>query len=140
MAKRSKQRRARPATNIASYFATKLEAEWGPFDLKRALDTRPQNIVVLDTRPPDAFAKEHIPQAVNIPTEELPKRLAELPKNKEVVPYCWNITCHLATRAALFLAEKGYRVHELTGGIDRWKVSNFPVESGTREAATVTAR
>jgi len=48
--------------------------------------------------------------AVNIPTDELPQRFAELPKNKEVVPYCWSVVCHLATRASLFLAEQGYVV------------------------------
>lgn len=132
-----KQSPAKPATRsiapakspIVSYFETKLEAEWGPFDLKRALDANSNRIVVLDTRKPDAFAEEHIPEAINIPGEELEQRLQELPKDREIVPYCWNITCHLATRAALLLAKKGFRVHELAGGIDRWKVSDFPVTS-----------
>ena len=131
MAKKSKKQ-ARP--NVASYFEAKLEAEWGPYDLKRALDNRAQEIVVLDTRTPDAFQDEHLPQAINIPTDQLAQRLSELPKNKEVVPYCWSITCHLATRAALLLARKGYRVHELAGGIGMWKEYKLPVES-QKEAA-----
>ncbi len=121
--------------NIVSYFETKLEAEWGPFDLKHVIDENPQRVVVLDTRDAESFAKEHIPGAVNIPGQELENRLKELSKDKEIVPYCWNITCHLATRAALLLAQKGYRVHELAGGIDRWKASQFPVESGAHQPA-----
>ena len=132
MAKKSKKQ-ARP--NVASYFEAKLEAEWGPYDLKRALDHRAREIVVLDTRTPDAFQDEHLPQAVNIPTDQLAQRLSELPKNKEVVPYCWSITCHLATRAAFLLAKKGYRVHELAGGIELWKEHEFPVVSAPKETA-----
>ena len=148
MKKKSKRQTAKRATakaaprpaasrrpDIASFFETKLEAEWGPFDLKHALDDRPGDILVLDTRTPDAFDKEHIPEAINIPEAELENRLSEISKSKEVVPYCWNITCHLATRVALKLARKGYRVHELAGGIDRWKASNFPVETAQREPA-----
>jgi rhodanese-related sulfurtransferase len=136
--KRSKTAAGKSASrhpNVIAYFEAKLEAEWGPFDLKHALDSNPQEILILDTRMPDAFEEEHLPQAVNIPGAELEKRLNELPKSKAIVPYCWNITCHLATRAALLLARKGYRVHELAGGIDRWKASEFPVVAGKREPA-----
>jgi rhodanese-related sulfurtransferase len=142
MSKRAKKQTARKSVassrpNVATYFATKLEAEWGPFDLKHALEERGTQIVVLDTRTADAYAEEHITQAVNIPESELEKRLLELPKNKEIVPYCWNITCHLATRVALKLAQKGYRVHELAGGIDRWKDSGFEITSSKKEPASV---
>ncbi|HVO33060.1 MAG TPA: rhodanese-like domain-containing protein, partial [Elusimicrobiota bacterium] len=87
-------------------------------------------VIVIDTRDAESFAKEHIPGAVNIPADELPKRLSELAKDKDVVPYCWSVVCHLATRAALFLAEKGYRVHELAGGIEYWKNYKMPLEKG----------
>jgi rhodanese-related sulfurtransferase len=109
------------------FFTAKLNAEWGPIDLKHALDAGAGRLVVLDTRSAEAYAEEHIPQAINIPTEDVPQRLNEIPKDKDVVAYCWNITCHLATRAALTLAENGYRVHELAGGIDSWKNSDLPV-------------
>ena len=105
-----------------------MEAEWGPYDLQHALEERKDHLIVIDTRDAQAFAKEHIPGAVNIPTDELPRHLSELPKNKEVVPYCWSIVCHLATRAALYLSEQGYRVHELAGGIEYWKECNLPLE------------
>jgi rhodanese-related sulfurtransferase len=118
-----------------AYFTAKLEAEWGPFDLKKALETRAEEIVVLDTRSAEAYAEEHIPQAVNIPEAELDKRLDELPKNKEYVPYCWSMTCHLATRAALSLSRKGFTVHELAGGIKAWKESGFDIASSKKELA-----
>jgi len=113
----------------ASFFRTKLEAEWGPHDLRHALEQRADELIVLDTRDSESFAAEHIRGAINIPTDQLASRLNELPKNKEVVPYCWSVVCHLATRASLFLSEKGYRVHELAGGIEYWKNYKMPVEA-----------
>jgi rhodanese-related sulfurtransferase len=123
--------------DVAAHFATKLEAEWGPYDLKHALEERKDQIVVLDTRTADAYAEEHIPGAVNIPEAELESRLKELPKNKEIVPYCWSITCHLATRVALDLTQKGYRVHELAGGIGIWKEQGNKVTSSKKQPASV---
>jgi rhodanese-related sulfurtransferase len=121
------------SADVAKYFETKMEAEWGPYDLNHAIEERSQEIVILDTRTADAFAEEHIPNAINIPTQELEQRLNELPKDKEIVPYCWTIVCHLATRASLLLARKGYRVHELAGGIGMWKEYKLPVESGAKQ-------
>jgi rhodanese-related sulfurtransferase len=123
------------SADVATYFETKLEAEWGPYDLHHALEERPQDIVVLDTRASDAFQEERLPRAINIPTQELEQRLSELPKDKEIVPYCWTPTCHLATRAALLLARKGFRVHELVGGIQTWKEYEFAVESAQKAGA-----
>jgi len=110
------------------FFRGKLEFEWGPHDLNHMLEKNKDNIVVLDTRDAESFAEEHIVGAINIPGAELASRLNELPKDKEIVPYCWSVVCHLATRAALLLSEKGYVVHELAGGIEYWKKYDLPLE------------
>jgi len=112
----------------ADFYRTKMDAEWGPYDLQHALEKNKAQIIVLDTRTPEAYAEEHIAGAINIPTDELPTRLQELSKDKDVVPYCWSVVCHLATRASLYLAEQGYRVHELAGGIEYWKNYKMPLE------------
>jgi len=113
----------------AQFYRAKMDAEWGPYDVKGALEKNPGKVIVLDTRDAESYAQEHIPGSINIPTDELPQRLNELAKDKEIVPYCWSVVCHLATRASLFLAEKGYVVHELAGGIEYWKHYKMPLES-----------
>jgi rhodanese-related sulfurtransferase len=119
----------------AAYYRAKMDAEWGPFDLKSALDKKDNSVIVLDTRGAEAFAEAHLPGAINIPTDELPQRLGELDKNKDIVPYCWSVVCHLATRASLYLSEQGYTVHELAGGIEYWKDYEMPVESAAQTAS-----
>ena len=121
-------RRATPA-QLARYFEAKLAAELGPHNVKRLLDLGGQDRPLLvDVRARDGYAEGHLPGAVNIPFEELPARLRELPKQRELVVYCWDTTCILSTKAAYILASKGYRVKEMIGGIDVWKASGFPVE------------
>lgn len=111
--------------NAVDYFRAKLSFEITPWALNMTLPEGKH--VVLDLRDTEKYDLEHIPGALNIPLLELPKRLNELPKNKTIVPYCSNIICGLAVKGALQLAEKGFTVQMLHGGLEAWK-KNFPVE------------
>ncbi|MBI5630646.1 MAG: rhodanese-like domain-containing protein [Elusimicrobia bacterium] len=119
-----------PATmteqTAAEYFKSKLRFETTPHQLKADLEKG--GVHVIDVRDRESYQEEHIPGAQNIPLEELSGNLRNLPKDKTMVTYCWNLTCALATKAALQLAEKGYKVQELVGGIEEWKKKDFPVE------------
>jgi len=119
-----------PATpaQLKRYFEAKLAAELGPHNVKRLMDLEPGRIVILDVRTREGFAKDHVPGALHIPFEELPTRLSELPKTREIITYCWSVTCLLCTKAALILASKGFRAREMIGGIEEWKRAGFPVE------------
>ena len=118
---------ATPA-QLKRYFEMKLAAELGPHNVKRLLDQEAGRVVLLDVRSREGYAAGHLPGAVNIPFEELPARLKELPKQKDVITYCWNVTCLLCTKAAYVLASKGYRAREMIGGIEEWEKAGFPVE------------
>ena len=119
--------KASPA-QLARYFQAKLAAELGPHNVKRLLDQQASDVVLLDVRSRSGYDEGHLPGAINIPFEELPARMKELPKNKEIITYCWDVTCILCTKAAYVLAKKGYRVKEMLGGIEAWQRAGFPVE------------
>jgi rhodanese-related sulfurtransferase len=74
------------------YFAAKLRAEEQKANVVRWVKNEPggHEIVLLDTRSRDAFAKAHIQGAVNIPIDELRDLAAQLPRDKVLVAYCWN--------------------------------------------------
>ena len=44
--------------------------------------------VLIDVRNADEFAAGHIPNAINIPVDELRNRLTEIPTNKNIYIYC----------------------------------------------------
>ena len=73
---------------------------------------------LLDVRSPGEFASGHIEGAVNIPVDELGRRLGELQKDGAVVVYCQSGM--RSARARRLLEEHGFaQVHDL-GGISRW--------------------
>lgn len=115
------------------YFRAKLMCEMGPVELKRLLDSK-DSILVVDVRDRDSFAKEHIPGAMSIPLHDIPKRLAELPRDKTIVCYCWSPTCFMAAKACLDLAQRDFKVLELFGGIKAWKDAEFPAEGASISA------
>ena len=119
-----------PAQSAVEFFKSKLEFETTPYGVKTQLEKDKNALVILDVRAPEDFAKEHIPGAKNVPLSELSKWYAKLPKDKTLVTYCWSLTCFAAPKAALQLAEKGFRVQEMIGGIGEWKNNGLPVESG----------
>ena len=64
-------------------------------------------------------AAARLPATLDIPMNEVPGRLAELPRDRELV-----IMCHggvRSLRVAQYLAENGFtRVTNLRGGIHAW--------------------
>ena len=57
-------------------------------ELRRVLDEGAQLVEVL---PPQEYADEHLPGAINVPLKELDARTtAELDKRKAIVVYCWD--------------------------------------------------
>ncbi len=84
-------------------------------------------VTVLDVRPPEEFAAGHVPGAINIPISELAKRLAELPKRKEVVAYCRGPYCLMSYDAVDLLRKKGLKARRLQDGLPEWRLAGLPV-------------
>ncbi|MFC8781736.1 rhodanese-like domain-containing protein [Streptomyces nigra] len=94
-----------------------------------AADTDP-GFVVLDSRSTAAWDQGHIPGAVHLPTALIPEQAGDLlDRSVPVVTYCWGPGCNGATRAALALAELGYRVKEMLGGFEYWVREGFAYET-----------
>lgn len=93
-------------------------------DLLRRLNDG--EVVVLDVRPEDEFAAGHVPDAINIPLKDLPRRLRQIPKRREIVAYCRGPYCVLAFEAVAMLRQRGYHVRRLQDGYPEWKAAGFP--------------
>ena len=93
---------------------------------------------VLDVRSPEEYAGGHVPGAVNIPYDQIASRLAEVPKDKDVVLYCKS--GRRAGIAAEVLASQGYaRLQHLVDDIVAWVEKGRPVETPSDPAACVAA-
>lgn len=73
---------------------------------------------------PPRWDQGHLPGALHLPTDQITDRLAELPpsaNDPHIVVYCWGPGCNGSTKAALILAQAGYRdVREMIGGFEYW--------------------
>ena len=109
------------------YFAQKDALE--PVPAKELLArARKGTVTVLDVRPPEEYAAGHLPGAINIPVQELQKRLKELPKNREVVAYCRGPYCLMSYEAVELLRKKGRNARRLEAGLPEWRLAGLPIE------------
>jgi rhodanese-related sulfurtransferase len=101
-----------PAAQIA--YRKKLGPdEVGSADFAKELSG---GVFLVDVRTPEEFAKQRIPQAINIPTEQMAKRFNELPKGKPVLFYCTTGT--RAEMAFDVVKGKDYAVRFLNANVE----------------------
>ncbi len=92
-------------------------------------------VIVLDVRPREEYRAGHIPGAVSIPLAELEERLAELPRDREIVAYCRGPYCVLSVRAVELLRAKGFRAVRLAEGPPDWRALGYAVAVGDESAS-----
>lgn len=118
------------------HYESKLAFEADSWDLKVALEAG-ENVVVIDARSPEAYQKEHIPEAINIPHRKMSEETTKhLDRAALVVTYCDGIGCNASTKGALNMTRLGFRVKELIGGLDWWKRDGHKTEGSAVSAKT----
>src|SRR5437899_10551907 len=65
------------------------------------------DVVLIDVRPEEEFSAGHIDGARSVPLEELERRIAELPADREIVAYCRGPFCAHAHHAVRRLPPAG---------------------------------
>ncbi len=115
-------------TDQIGFYEAKLRYETDPSDLFAALNAQ-ENLVVIDARSPEAFAAEHIPGAISIPHRLLSEQTtAHLDRNASYITYCDGIGCNASTKGALKMAQLGFEVRELLGGLEWWRRDGFATQ------------
>lgn len=84
-------------------------------------------VTLIDVRPTEEYRTGHIAGAVNLPLAELSRRLAEIPRDREVVAYCRGPYCLLAFDAVKLLRARGFGARRLADGFPEWKAERGPV-------------
>jgi rhodanese-related sulfurtransferase len=116
------------------FFEAKLAFEIDAFDLFTALNEG-ERIVIVDTRQRHAFENEHIPGAISLPYGEIDHATTkDFRRDVLYVTYCSGIGCNASTKGALHLSELGFKVKELIGGIESWKLDGYATEGASAKA------
>ena len=91
-------------------------------------DPLPEGLAVLDVREPLEWQYGHIEGAVHIPMNELPDRIGEVGDGQTLV------VCKVGGRSGqvvAWLAQQGYDVVNLAGGMIDWAAAGRPMVSDT---------
>lgn len=107
-------------SGIACHAETPIAGTITPAELAQRLKA-PNPPIVIDVRTREEYAAGHIDTAINLPHDELERRLGEVPGNKsgEIVVYCRS--GKRAKTAEGILVEKGYtNVRDLAGHWQGW--------------------
>lgn len=110
----------------------KSKYEITPETLKALIDLHIDAVTLVDIRDHGAYRQGHLPDACCVPLEELEENEDYLPKDKLIVAYCEGGACGQSLRAALELAQRGYRAQHLAGGLTEWTRRGFPVEASSQ--------
>ena len=102
-----------------------------PVDRKTLLArVRKGEATVVDVRPAEEYRAGHIQGAISVPLEELKDRIAELPRDQEIVAYCRGPYCVWAAQAAQLLRKQGFQARHLEDGVLDWRASGLRVTAG----------
>jgi rhodanese-related sulfurtransferase len=93
-----------------------------PEEVAQRLRESPGKVVLLDVREPWERETASIEPSLHIPMNDVPDRVGEIPRDRDLVVYC-----HHGSRSAAvagYLEGEGFeRVINLEGGIDAWSAA-----------------
>ena len=118
---------AKDPVAIAGYVAEDIiTGKMKPVYWRELRDIEMENKFLLDVRTPDECSLGTLPNAVNIPLDELRDRLAELPKDKMIYTFCAvGLRGYLAYR---ILVQHGFEnVRNLSGGLKTFRAATAPI-------------
>lgn len=94
-------------------------------------------IQILDVRSAKEYQEGHIPEAINLDVNDstfMTLAMAELDVSRQVAVYCRS--GRRSAKAAELLADKGFQVTNLAGGILEWQEKQMPVTTDMTETDT----
>ena len=117
-----------------SHYRSKLTYEIDSWDLRNV----DEDVIIIDARSTSAYETEHIPGAMSFPHRTMnAESTAKLRRDRLYVTYCDGIGCNASTKGAYNLANLGFRVKELIGGMDWWKRDGYDTTKGIISASNV---
>jgi rhodanese-related sulfurtransferase len=112
---------------VESYFTDRDELEAvDKEELLRLL--KDEGVIVIDVRPEVEYEQGHISSARSFPVQNLKRRLAELPRDIEIVAYCRGPYCVYSDEAVRLLHEHGFKARRLSEGFPEWRAAGYPIE------------
>ena len=115
---------------IAFMLGQQMEALDGTItveELSKNVGRDPYHMVVVDVRTPEEYAAGHVPWAINVPVDQIGRRLADLEpaRERQVAVICES--GGRSSRAADLLRQRGFQsVLDVPEGMAGWRAAGKP--------------
>lgn len=132
---------------ISEYYQIENAVRVSPHSLRRLMDKGDKSFILVDLRSREEYDKEHVIGAVSIPGyknkdtsayDEVDRIVGEfqaLPKDKDIIVYCYSTPCMTGRKIGGMLAERGIFVKHLGIGWNEWRY-NWTLWNHEHEWAT----
>lgn len=111
---------------VKSYYNDEMSSIISPVDVRNLIDKKDENYLLVDLRSKAEYDAEHVITAINIPAVNMSKdqlwsEFNKLPKDKEIIVYCYSAYCTLGRQVGQFLANKGFFIKDMNIGWSEWR-------------------
>jgi rhodanese-related sulfurtransferase len=117
---------------IKGFYDTENAVHVSPHGLRKMIDKNDTSYVLVDLRSPEEYIREHIVGAISIPAyrdrdtssynvDFIVSEFSKLPKDKEVIVYCYSTPCMTGRKIGKLLADRGIFVKHLNIGWNEWR-------------------
>jgi len=132
----SQTENANSEANKKDSTSTNFKSPKADITVDEALALSKEGALIIDVREPDELAElaYDVKDVKNIPLGELESRLAEVPKDKQVIVVCKK--GGRSSQASELLKEKGFEnIANMEGGMDAWSEKGLPTLVGGEKKA-----
>lgn len=121
------------ASLIRDFYLTESAVHVSPHGLRKKMDERKTDYVLVDLRSQKEYEREHIVTAVSIPAysdpdtsaygdvERIVTAFKALPRDKPIIVYCYSMPCMTGRKIGKMLAENSIYVQHLGIGWNEWR-------------------
>ncbi len=118
---------------ISEFYDVENAVHVSPHSIRKMMDKGDSSFVLVDLRSAEEYEREHIVGAVSIPAYKDPDTSAygdveriigefqKLPKEKDIIVYCYSIPCMTGRKIGKMLSDKGIYVKHLGIGWNEWR-------------------
>lgn len=118
---------------IEEFYAVESAVHVSPHGLRKMMDKGDTSFILVDLRSQEEYEEEHIIGAINIPAykdkdhsdygavERIVGEFSKLPKDKDIIVYCYSIPCMTGRKVGKMLAEHDIFVKHLGIGWNEWR-------------------
>lgn len=118
---------------IQEFYDVETAVHVSPHTIRKQIAKGDQSFILVDLRSQEEYNREHITGAINIPAYKNPDQsayddvdrivseFAKLPKDKDIIVYCYSIACMTGRKIGKMLTEHDIYVKHLGIGWNEWR-------------------